>query len=185
MENRVLTLSEQQIRETFNYNVEYIIEKQIPEEVLGWALQRENNYFEEDEIFVEYPEYAGYYCSNYGRLISTKGKKPKFIKSILLNRYYGYTLSKPNTKPLSITKGRMVADVFCPNPYKDKGRDYVDVHHIDHNKENNRWTNLVLIPNPLHDEVHRVDKKEGVKDSLEICIAPSKDGNLYPDSLKK
>ena len=185
MRKFMLTMDCNEIIKTFNYNVEYIIQNQIDEDVLRWALQRENQYLvEDDEIFVQYPDWEGYYCSNYGRLISTKGKEPKFIKQLPLTKVYkGYTLSDPNKEQLTLTTGRMVADIFCLNFYRDKERDFLDVHHIDHNPENNCWKNLALLPESLHTgTVHKCDKKYGVKDVFEICVSPTIDGNLYPEN---
>lgn len=182
----MLTMNCDEIIETFNCNVEYIIENQIDEDVLRWALQRENQYLvEDDEIFVQYPDWDGYYGSNYGRLISTKRKEPAFIKPVMLGRYEGYTLYKPDAKPMSLSIGRMVADIFCLNFYRNKDRNYVAVHHLDHNKNNNRWTNLVLIPKVLHERViHPLEDKNGIMDPFTVYVSPALDGNLYPDSLK-
>lgn len=179
--NHTMTMEPNEIIRTLNCNVEYAIAKQVPEDVLRRVLQREEQtLIAENEIFVQYPDWEGYYCSNYGRLISTKGKEPKFIKQLPLTKVYkGYTLSDPNKEPLTLTTGRMVADIFCLNFYRDKGRDFVDVHHIDHNPENNCWLNLALLPESLHTgAVHKCDKKYGVKDFLEICVSPSVDGEL-------
>lgn len=182
-----LTMDGYELDKIFNCNWEYIVENQVPEDVLRWALQRENEYLiADDEVFVQYPDYAGYYCSNYGRLISTKRKEPAFVKQLqLTKKYKGYTLSAPEKETLTLTTGRMVADIFCLNFYRDKGRDFVDVHHIDHNPENNCWKNLVLLANPLHDVVHKLDKKDGVMDPFVVCVSPAVDGNLYPESLRK
>ena len=183
-----LTMTRDEISSTFSNNVEYIIEKQVPEDVLRWVLQRENRYLADDEIFVQYPDWKGYYISNYGNLISTKGKEPKFIKQLpFTKRYKGYVLydPNPNKEPFPLTVGRMVAEVFCLNFFREKERDYLDVHHIDHDPENNCWKNLVLLPDPLHDEVHRMDKQHGIMQPFEVCVSPTKDGNLYPDGMKQ
>ena len=187
----MLTMTEKDVRKTFNYNEEYIIANQINEEVLGEVLQTTGQtLLENDEIFVMYPDYNRYYVSNYGRVISFCKKQPEFLKQSKYNRYWGYIfystvengIKKPNRKVLV---GRAVADVFCPNFYKDKERRYLAVHHIDHDKTNNKWTNLVLLPKSMHEKVvHPLEKKRGIMDPFEICVAPSKDGNLYPERLK-
>lgn len=184
--NHTMTMEPNEIIRTLNCNVEYAIAKQVPEDVLRRVLQREEQtLIAENEIFVQYPDWEGYYCSNYGRLISTKRKEPAFVKPLkLTKRYKGYTLSSPNKEPLTLTVGRMVADIFCYNPYRYKGRDYVDVHHIDHNTENNCWLNLVFLPDPLHDVVHRLDKRNGIMDPFAVYVSPKLDGNLYPEELK-
>lgn len=178
----MLTMSDDEINATFNYNVEYIIQNQIDEDVLRWALQREGQYLlADDEIFVRYPGYNHYYGSNYGRVISIAGKEPKFLKQSKHNRYDGYTFVEPDKPRLRILVGRMVADIFCPNFYREKGRKYVDVHHIDHDKTNNCWRNLVLLPDHLHDVVHRTDKKCGIMQPFVVCVSPLLDGDLDPN----
>lgn len=183
--NFTLTMTEDEIIDMFKYNVEYIIENQIPEDILRWVLQRQKKYLKEDEIFVKYPDWEGYYGSNYGRLISTKEKEPKLLKLLNLSEgYVGYTFSDPQKKKFPITANRMVADIFLPNFWKDWERDKLHAHHIDRNRKNNKWTNIVLEPVPLHRAMHRYEDKHGIMDEVVICVAPSKDGNLYPESIK-
>ena len=38
--NFQLTMTEEEIFDTFHYNQQYLIDNQIPEDVLRWALQR-------------------------------------------------------------------------------------------------------------------------------------------------
>lgn len=125
--NFQLTMSEEEIFDTFRYNQQYLIDNQIPEDVLRWALQRANEYLvADDEIFVQYPDYPEYFCSNYGRCISlkAKGREPKFLQPLTLtDKYTGYTFCRPEEKQLSITISRMVADIFCPNFLKGKNED--------------------------------------------------------------
>ena len=69
--NHTMTMEPNEIIRTLNCNVEYAIAKQVPEDVLRRVLQREEQtLIAENEIFVQYPDWEGYYCSNYGRLIS-------------------------------------------------------------------------------------------------------------------
>ena len=174
--NFQLTMTEEEIFDTFHYNQQYLIDNQIPEDVLRWALQRANEYLvADDEIFVQYPDYPDYFCSNYGRCISlkAKGREPKFLQPLTLtDKYTGYTFCRPKDKQLSINMSRMVADVFCPNFYEGQARGTLQAHHIDHDRTNNSWKNIALLPEKLHQAVHRCDKKHGIPDEFQICVAP-------------
>ena len=174
--NFQLTMTEEEILDTFRYNQQYLIDNQIPEDVLRWALQRANEYLvADDEIFVQYPDFSEYFCSNYGRCITVKakGREPKFLQPLTLtDKYNGYTFCRPKDKQLSISMSRMVADVFSPNFYKGEKRGTLQGHHIDHDRTNNSWENIVLLPEKMHKEVHRYDKKHGIPDKFEICVAP-------------
>ena len=54
-------------------------------------------------------------------------------------------------------------------------RDRLQGHHIDHDRTNNSWENIALLPEKLHQAVHRCDKKYGVPDKFEICVAPQEE----------
>lgn len=183
MKDFCITMKFEEIIKTFNYNVEYIIQNQIDEDVLRRALQRENQHLvEDDEIFVQYPDWEGYYCSNYGRLISLKRKEVEFLKLVpMKNGYVGYTLydAEKEKQKFPITANRMVADVFCPNFWKGVDRSLLHAHHQDRNKLNNKWTNIVLVPVVLHNGAMRIlENKYGITDDFEICVSPSVDGEL-------
>lgn len=49
-----------------------------------------------------------------------------------------------------------------------------DVHHIDHNSENNEMINLVAIPSKLHRDYHQSDLMNYPKESLILDIMPDK-----------
>ena len=62
-------------------------------------------------------------------------------------------------------------------------RSLLHAHHIDHNKLNNKWTNIVLVPVVLHNGAMRIlEYKYGITDDFEICVSPTIDGNLYPEN---
>ena len=90
----------------------------------------------------------------------------------LTDKYTGYTFCRPKDKQLSINMSRMVADVFCPNFYEGQARGTLQAHHIDHDRTNNSWKNIALLPEKLHQAVHRCDKKHGIPDEFQICVAP-------------
>lgn len=157
-----------EIKNNFKWNIGEINSNQLDETVL------EKTGFEklyENELFVEHPEqkYEKYYVSQYGRAISFKRRKPKLLKKFLggqpdcLYDYWGFTGSDDHkTKTIGIHNA--VAKVFCPNFW---GNDYgkLVAHHIDHNRFNNRWDNLILLTTELHAAIHKIKQlvlfKEG------------------------
>ena len=57
---------------------------------------------------------------------------------------------------------RAVADIFCPNFWK-KGK--FEAHHIDGNKMNNNYHNIILLPLHLHAAIHKIKKMVLFKDN--------------------
>lgn len=108
-----------------------------------------------DEIFVKYPRWKKYYASNYGRLISLQDGV-RLLNPNQLNRnggdsYVNYKLSKNHGKStMTISAHRLVADTFLQNYWKDKSRNQLQAHHLDHSKSNNYYRNLMLLPTNLH-----------------------------------
>ena len=120
-------------------------------------------------MFVRYPEFPDYYGSNYGRLISLKSGIPTLLNENIDNKgYVVYTLSKPPIKrwgkkvvdstSFPITAHRMVADLFLPNYWQEMDRAKLETHHLNHNKRDNKWTNLILVPSKLHFWLNRAEK---------------------------
>ena len=114
----------------------------------------------EDEIFVQYPKQKDYYGSNYGRLISTKYNKVELLPPSDTDGYANYKLSqtvKGKAQVLTISSHRLVADIFLPNFWKDRNRNQLQAHHLDHSKRNNYYRNLLFLPTNLHTIMNHVE----------------------------
>lgn len=124
---------------------------------------------ETDEKFAQVAGWNKYFISNYGRLLH-KNKKNKYTivnPSITTGGYLTYTLAKPTRtykgeklrnpdgslkrNVLPITANRLVALMFVTyNPYEgryDYSIENLDVHHKDHNRQNNYFKNLMWLSN--------------------------------------
>jgi hypothetical protein len=86
----------------------------------------------------EHPKYKGYYGTDDGDIISTKGKTAIVLKP--QKHYLGYKLYFLciNGKHVPVTGHRFVAECFISNP-----DNLSDVHHIDEDKQNNKVSNLM------------------------------------------
>ena len=60
-------------------------------------------------------------------------------------------------RKMSISGHRLVGDLFLPNYWAEMERGQLQVHHLDHNKDNNCWKNLVLVPTGLHYWLNRIE----------------------------
>lgn len=140
----------------FTWNYDYIIQNRLDESVIKNA---EIKKLEPAEIFVEHPEYKGYYISQFGRCISTKRKKAALLGAFIGGQpdrqylYYGFS---EGSEIKTIGAHRAVADVFSPNFYKNAKR--LEAHHIDGNKLNNNYKNLILLTPVLHGAIHKIKK---------------------------
>lgn len=140
----------------FTWNYDYIIQNRLDESVIKNA---EIKKLEPAEIFVEHPEYKGYYISQFGRCISTKRKKVALLGAFIGGQpdrqylYYGFS---EGSEVKTIGVHRAVADVFSPNFYKNAKR--LEAHHIDGNKLNNNYKNLILLTPVLHGAIHKIKK---------------------------
>lgn len=152
------------MKEKFIWNYERIIQHKLADEVLEEAGIEK---LEPSEIFVEHPEHEGYYISQFGRAVSLKRKKVALLGAFIGGQsdrqylYYGF-FDKDGTKK-TISANRAVADVFCPNFFKKADR--LEAHHIDGNKLNNYYRNLILLPPILHAALHKIKKIVLLKDS--------------------
>lgn len=152
------------MKENFTWNYERIIQYKLSDETLEEAGIEK---LEPSEIFVEHPEHGGYYVSQFGRVVSLKRKKTVLLGAFIGGQsdrqylYYGF-IDKDGLKK-TISANRAVADVFCPDFWKSKDR--LEAHHIDGNKLNNYYKNLILLPTKLHAALHKIKKivllKEG------------------------
>lgn len=96
---------------------------------------------QEDEVWREIdflPEAnidGKYFVSNYGNVISLCRNEPIILKPFLCGSDTKYYYVSIGTSDYRIN--RLVAQAFIPNP-----EDKQIVHHKDHNKLNNHWSNL-------------------------------------------
>lgn len=140
----------------FTWNYDYIIQNKLDESVLENAGIEK---LEPSEIFVEHPEHEGYYISQFGRCISLKRKKVVLLGAFIGGQpdrqylYYGFSAGA-ETKTIGVH--RAVADVFTPNFWKKAER--LEAHHIDGNKLNNHYRNLILLTPVLHGAIHKIKK---------------------------
>lgn len=147
--------------ENFKWNYDYIIQNKLDDEVLTEA----GIELEPSEVFVEHPEHEKYYVSQYGRAVSLKRNKVILLGAFVGGQpdrqylYYGFS-SGSETKTIGMH--RAVADIFCPNFWKKAKR--LEAHHIDGNKLNNYYTNLILLTPALHSAIHRIKKIVLLKD---------------------
>lgn len=147
---------------TWNYN--YIAINTLSDEILEKSGIEKIN---PEEIFVKHPVYWRYYVSQYGRAISMKWGKVSLLKAHIGGQpdrqylYYGFYRGGENH---TIGMHRAVADVFCPNFWDESVR--LEAHHIDGNKFNNYYRNLILLPTRLHAAIHGIKKMVLLKDGV-------------------
>lgn len=140
----------------FIWNYEYIIQNKLDESVLeGAGIEK----LDAAETFIKHPDYEEYYVSQYGRGISLKRNNVielgAFIGGQADRQYLYYGFCKDKEKK-TIGVHRAVADIFCPNFW---GKDVkLEAHHIDGNKLNNHYRNIILLPTKLHSAIHKIKK---------------------------
>lgn len=140
----------------FTWNYEYIIQHKLDDSVLENAGIEK---LEPSEIFVEHPEYEGYYISQFGRAVSLKRKQVKLLGAFIGGQpdrqylYYGFSAG---SEAKTIGVHRAVADIFTPNFWKKADR--LEAHHIDGNKLKNHFRNLMLLTPVLHGAIHKIKK---------------------------
>lgn len=143
------------------WNIDYIIQHKLDDSVLENAGIEKHD---PTEIFVEHPEHEGYYVSQFGRAISLKRKKVTLLGAYIGGQsdrqYWYYTFCNGDNH--TIGGHRAVADVFCPNFWKKDVK--LEAHHLDGNKQNNTYTNLILLPTILHAAIHKIKKIVLLKD---------------------
>lgn len=146
------------------WNMEYITTHRLADIVLAAAgIEKKDK----SEIFVEHPEYKDYYVSQYGRAISLKRNTVKLLKAFMggqSNRRYWYYGFEAKDKPHTISMNRAVADVFCPNFWGNAKR--LEAHHINGNKLDNDYRNLILLTTKLHNAIHDIKKIVWLKDGM-------------------
>lgn len=152
------------------------------------------------EVFVQYPDWRHYFISNYGRVCSTH---KRLIKLLTPNdtgnadrNYSGYlfTDAKGFKEPMPITENKAVSTIFCPNFWKDTG-EKLHSHHCDRDRRNNYYKNLILLPDNLHRDLHRIRRMMFIQNGeaihvlnpLQICQATGltpEDVIFDPDTRK-
>jgi hypothetical protein len=102
-----------------------------------------------EKQFAQHPTHTKYYATTDGEVISFKGKTPKFI--IQCNHGRGYTqfMVSENGKTKSYLTHRFVYEAF----YGLIDDETLQVHHIDHDKQNNQLANLELVTD-LENKMH-------------------------------
>ena len=147
------------INTNFKWNREYLIKHRLDEDVLkANGIQKEHR----DEEFFEIKK--DYYVSQYGNAISLKKDAILMKKSLYETTagkwYYNYTFDS------SMGAHRAVAELFCPNFWKDQNQNKLklEAHHVDGNGLNNDYRNLVLLPQKLHKALEKIRKIILLKD---------------------
>ena len=139
----------------FKWNYNYIATHKLPEETLEKSRIEKIN---PEEIFVRHPVYWSYFVSQFGRVISMKCGKVRLLEAYIGGQpdrqylYYGFCRG---SEKHTVGMHRAVADVFCPNFWDKSVR--LDAHHIDGNKFNNDYRNLILLPTRLHAVFHTIN----------------------------
>ena len=148
----------------FKWNYEYIVINTLMDEILEKSRIEKIN---PEEIFVRHPVYWSYFVSQYGRVISMKYGKASLLKAYIggqPDRQYLYYCFCLAGEKHTIGMHRAVADVFCPNFWEKSVR--LEAHHIDGNKFNNDYRNLILLPTRLHAAIHGIKKMVLLKDGV-------------------
>ena len=148
----------------FKWNTEYIIAHALDEATIRAAGIK---LLGESEVFVQHPKYTDYYCSQYGRVISIKGDRVKLLGAVIggqPDRQYLYYTFSMHGYPTTIGAHRAVADIFSPNFWKKGKKIKFEAHHIDGNKFNNNYHNIILLPLHLHTVIHKIKKMVLFKD---------------------
>lgn len=120
---------------------------------------RDNDYVDhiEGEVWKTIEEYPNYIISNMGRIFSKKQRKVlKAFPNMFKNRlpYFRVKLKDKMGFLKEIFVHRVVALAFIEN-----AENKPIIHHIDHNRLNNRADNLMWVTAEEHKKLHAKEKK--------------------------
>lgn len=96
-----------------------------------------------EKQFAQHPTHKHYYATTDGEIISFKGKQPKFIIQCPHGR--GYTQFQVSLGTRGETKSYLTHRFVYECFYGLIDDETLQVHHIDHDKENNQLSNLALV----------------------------------------
>lgn len=143
--------------DAFKWNTDYIIKNKLDDDFL------KQNKIEKSfptEIFVCHPIYKDYYVSQIGRVISIKRQRVKLLTPAIGGQpdrqYLYYTFVSGSGEKRTIGAHRATAEIFVPNFWGKNKK--LDTHHVDGNKLNNNYQNLILLPTKLHMIIHKIKK---------------------------
>lgn len=104
-------------------------------------------------VFDEFANDGDYFISNYDNVISLKGKKWRIRKQTPDEDGYltvSFSFDGKTTKPFYTH--RLIAKHFVPNENPEEKN---VVHHLDGQRQNNHYTNLVWMKKGEHDKLPR------------------------------
>lgn len=149
-------MTRKNLTKKFKWNKEHILQHTLDEKVLEDAGIEK---LDDAEVFIEHPISKKYYVSQYGRIITLKRAEVKLLGLLIggqSDRQYLYCTFSDKGEPRTIGAHRAVAEVFCPN-FWGKGAK-LEAHHLDGDKMNNNYWNLILLPTNLHAAIHKIKK---------------------------
>ena len=107
---------------------------------------------DDTEIFVEHPNFEGYYISSCGRLFSVKRKRLLIEQSVGSNQKRPAFRLPDKGSYKCFKVGKLVSDIFVFNPYADSVK--IIIHHKDENPYNNHYSNLEYLTQKEHMSLH-------------------------------
>ena len=139
------------------------------------------------EIWQHIAGYEGYLISNFGNIMNaTTGRRLKPYKTT--SGYLQVTLSVNGyeRKPLCIHKAVAEAFVKKPKPFPNARTEkrQLIVHHLDHNRENNHYDNLIWVSPAYHQRIHGVTEIAKERKEQKV-VGKDQHGNIRIWASKK